>query len=176
MVMKYKMGDAVLYGLQGVCKITGITERNFDGTPLQYYVLKSSHDSKTTMYVPVCTEETVPKLRRILSTVEVYEFIHAMADQDVMWIENEAARRARYKAVIAGGNRRELVSLIKALYRHKQERSELGRKLHATDERFMKEAEKILYGELAYVLNIKLEQVLPFITDRIEAETQHIGE
>ncbi len=174
--MKYKVGDIVLYGLQGVCEIVDITEQNFDGVPTQYYILKPNHDSKSTMYVPVCTEETAPKLRYILSVAEVYELIRTVAEQETMWIENEAERRERYKAVIAGGNRRELISLIKTLHFHKQERKALGKKIHVADERFMKDAEKILYEEFAHVLNIKPEQVLSFIIEQIDLEIKRNDE
>ena len=33
----------------------------------------------------------------------------------------------------------------------------------------MKDAERILYEEFAYVLHIERDQVLPFITEQIEA-------
>ena len=42
--------------------------------------------------------------------------------------------------------------------------------MHVVDERFFKEAEKILYEEFAFVLNIKIEEVLPFIKDRLGIE------
>ena len=34
----------------------------------------------------------------------------------------------------------------------------------------MKEAEKMLYEEFAYVLNIRQDQVLPFILEQIQIE------
>ena len=48
------------------------------------------------------------------------------------------------------------------------EQQKNGRRLHITDERFMKEAEKMLYEEFAYVLNIRKDQVLPFILNQVQ--------
>ena len=51
----------------------------------------------------------------------------------------------------------------------------MGRKVHVCDERFLKEAEKILYDEFAHVLDIEPEQVLPYIFDQIEsAEAEEV--
>ena len=57
---------------------------------------------------------------------------------------------------------------IKFVYFHQQEQQKNGRRLHITDERFMKEAEKMLYEEFAYVLNIRKNQVLPFILNQVQ--------
>ncbi len=58
--------------------------------------------------------------------------------------------------------------MIKALHFHQQEQQKKGRRLHISDERFMKEAEKMLYEEFAYVLNIRKEEVLPFILQQVQ--------
>ena len=42
--------------------------------------------------------------------------------------------------------------------------------MHAIDRYFMKEAEKRLHEEFAYVLNIKPEEVIPFITEQVNIE------
>jgi CarD family transcriptional regulator len=51
---------------------------------------------------------------------------------------------------------------------HQQELKEKGKKLRVSDERFLKDAEKVLYDEFAHVLDIKREEVLPFIFEQIE--------
>ncbi len=42
--------------------------------------------------------------------------------------------------------------------------------MHAADRYFMKEAEKKLHEEFAYVLNIKPDEVIPFITEQIKVD------
>ena len=65
-------------------------------------------------------------------------------------------------------DRTALVRMIKTLYQHQQKQQRRGKKLHVVDERFMKEAERILYEEFAHVLNIQKEQVVPFIMEEIQ--------
>lgn len=70
------------------------------------------------------------------------------------------------------GDRKELVKLIKTLYVHGENQKKLGKKLHACDERFFRDAEKMLYEEFAAALNIDKEGVLPFILSKIKKEEQ----
>ena len=88
----------------------------------------------------------------------------------MIWIDDDTQRYETYHAILQSGDRTQLVQLIKTLYLHQQERREQKKKLHSADEKFMKEAEHLLYEEFAYVLNIKREQVVPFITEQIEIE------
>lgn len=45
------------------------------------------------------------------------------------------------------------------------------KKFHSADERIMKDAEKILFEELALVLEIEPGEVLDFIHDELEAQS-----
>ena len=60
------------------------------------------------------------------------------------------------------------IGMIKAIYLQKKKREEEGKRLHISDDRFFKEAERILYDEFQYVLNIKKEELLPLIFSKIK--------
>lgn len=166
----YGINDTVLYGAYGVCKIRDITEKEVDGHKQEYYVLKPVYDGNSTIFLPVHNEKTTEKMRHVLSAEEIYALIKAMPAESTIWIDDEAARKGRYKEILTKGNRAALVMLIKTLYLHQQAQMEKGKKLHAADEHCMKDAEKMLYDEFAHVLDIKREQVLPFIFEQIEVE------
>lgn len=163
----YSVNDTILYGSQ-LCRIEENTKMDFGGNPTEYYVLKPVYNDTSTIYVPVHNEKCMGKMRRILSAAEIYALIRSMPDEHSDWIENDTARREKYKEVLASGDRKALVRMIKALYGHQEVRQAQGRKLHVSDERFLKEAERTLYDEFALVLNIKQDQVLPFILEQIE--------
>lgn len=163
----YKINDTILYGAQGACRIVGIEEKEICRKKHSYYVLQPTDGSKCTIYAPVGEEEIEKKMRRLLSAQEIYEIIEAMPDAECVWIDDEKQRKEHYKKVLADGDRAELVRLIKEIYIHKQELKKQRKKLHISDERFFKDAEKILYNEFAAVLNIKPSEVLAFITEKI---------
>ena len=107
-------------------------------------------------------------MRRILSKEEIYELIETMPYEEANWIDNENERKEKYKRIIAGGDRAELIKMIKALYFQKKKRESDGKHLYLSDERFFKEAERILYDEFQYVLKIRKEDLMSFIFERIE--------
>ncbi|MDR3294948.1 MAG: CarD family transcriptional regulator [Clostridiales Family XIII bacterium] len=168
--MTYQAGDTILYGSQGVFRIAEIAEKDLNGSPVEYYVLKPIFDDRSITFVPVHSEAINAKMRRVLSVEEIYSLVKAMPDEGTIWIENEKMRRDHYGKILAHGDRTELVRLIKTLYLHRQEQRGKGKKLYMTDEKFMKTAERILYEEFAHVLNIKLDQVLPFIMEQVQVE------
>jgi CarD family transcriptional regulator len=49
-----------------------------------------------------------------------------------------------------------------------QSRIDDGKKVAAVDERYFRQAEDLLYGELAYVLQMKKEEMAAFIGDRMK--------
>jgi CarD family transcriptional regulator len=165
------VGDTIIYGASGVCKITGIQNMTVDKKTLPYYVLKPVFESASTIYVQTGSEICKSKMRRILSDVEIYALIRQMPDECTIWEPDENRRKERYRGILAGADRFALVKLIKTLYRRQEElkASGKGKRLHVSDAQFLKDAEKILYDEFAYVLDIKRQDVLSFIGEQIEA-------
>lgn len=165
--MAFKLNDTVLYSTHGVCKISEIMKRQLNDKVMEYYVLKPMFDKKSTYYVPVKSEKATDKMRVTLSAQEINHLLESLPDIEMQWIENASARKERFSQIISNGTSEELLGLIKALYMRQQDQNEVGKKLHITDERFLKDAEKMLYGEFAHVLNIEYDQVLPMIYKHI---------
>ena len=94
--------------------------------------------------------------------------IKALPEEKTEWIENENLRKEEFRKNISQGDRKALIAMIKVLYLHREKLYSQGKKMHVSDERFFKEAEKILYDEFALVLNIEIDQVVPFIIRQIE--------
>ena len=61
-----------------------------------------------------------------------------------------------------------MLCLIRTLRDKHAEKIRMGKKFHSADERIFKEAERILFGEFGYVLNLKPSEVGSFIADRIK--------
>lgn len=168
----YRKNDIVMYAAQGVCKITDITKKEFNDELIEYYVLKPVYSENALIYVPTGSESLMGKMRHVLSEEEIYEIIRKLPDENAEWIENEHVRKEQYRQILSQGDRKALIGMIKALYYHKQGLLEKGKKLHVSDERFFKEAERILYDEFALVLNIETDQVLPFILEQLEPKAK----
>lgn len=159
----YKVNDTVIYGTQGVCKIIEIAEKDFMGKKREYYVLTPINNASTTLFAPTDNEAVLAKLRRILSKEEIQVLVDSMGNEDPVWITNENERREKFREIIASGNHRALIQMIKALWIQKQKRESEGKKLHMSDERFFKDAEQLLYDEFQYVLEINKEELISYL-------------
>ncbi len=164
----YQKDCVVIYGLHGVCRIADVTIKDFSGQEETYYILKPIFDDRSTFFVPI-KNESAQKLRPLLSIEEVKSLIDGISCQDVIGIEDEKHRKDTYKRIIESGDRGEMMRLIKTLYARKEEQQKVGKKQHIIDEHFMKEAESILYDEFAYVLQIKKDDIVPYIKKEMNA-------
>jgi len=160
--------DVVLYGTEGACEITEIARKDFGAGAAEYYVLRPVYRKNATVFVPTQNRALVARMRRVLSAEEIEKIIEEMPGESCIWIPDESLRKEEYRKILAGGDSRELIRLVKTLYLRQKEQSARGRKLHQADERFLKEAEKVLYDQFALALKIQPDQVLPFILERIE--------
>lgn len=165
----YKIGENVLYGSEGICKITDIVTRTINNQEKDFYLLTSS-SNKINILVPLNSELSLAKMRKILSENEIYKLIEAMPDNETIWIKDKNVRKKKYTEIIVKGNHKQLVKLIKTLYLNKQEQIKKGKKFHAQDMYLLEMAEKMLYEEFSYTLNIKPEEVLPFIIKNIKVK------
>ena len=164
----FKVNDVVVYSSQGVCEIIGIEDRMIGGETKKYFVLKPKHDKGATFYVPTWNEKAWGKMRKVMTKEDVDALIDSMPNKTLTWIANENERKETYKQILASGDQAAIISMVQALFSHKKEREAEGKRLHVSDEHFMKDAEQILYNEWQYVLNVDKAGLMDYIFRRIE--------
>ena len=163
------VGKMVMYGKNGVCRVNEIVDKKIGRENRKYYVLEPAYKPGLTFFVPVGQEENL-KMHSVLSADEIYELIHTMPALSELEIDDERRRREEFDALITGGDRKDLIRIIKTIYKIRQDRENNGKKLCAKDEQIYAQAQKILYDEFAVVLKIKPDQVVPMIINEIEVE------
>ena len=162
------IGDVIMYGNHGICKVTGLQDMCMDEIIRPYFVLKPVYHSASTVYVSAISSRRKTEVRRILSADDIFSLVKKISGKDFVWIKDNRKRKELYSQILADGNRYELVKMIKTLRWHKQELkiTNKDKKLQIIDEDFLKNAEKTLCEEFAYVLNIKREEVIPFLYEQ----------
>lgn len=166
----FTKGDVVSYGTTGVCKIEGECENKVKGELKKYLVLKPVYQKNSTVYVPLDNEELTSRLKRLLTYDEINEIIEKMPSDDNDWILNDNERIEFFRETLKGGDREKLVRMVRMLYLHRNTQNEIGRKLHASDDHFLKDAEKLVFDEFALVLGIEPDEVVDFINKKIGIE------
>ena len=165
----FEINDVVIYGTQGVCKIVGIEEQKIDGESKTYFVLKPMDDRGATCYVPTWNNKALAKIRKVMTKQDVDALIDSIPSRTPTWIANEKERKEVYKNILASGDHASIISMVQALYLRKKEREAEGKRLHMSDEYFMKDAEQLLYNEWQYVLNVDKPELMAYILERIES-------
>jgi len=166
----FAVSQKVNYGATGVCTIVDIRQERMGGRLGEYYILRPVFQENATIYVPVDNEALTAKMRPVLSEEDIRTLIAEMPSIPEQWIPEETERTANFKSALRSGDRRQLIALIKSVYRHRRELQETGKHLRVSDAALMKEAETLLYGEFALVLNIPPDEVLPLICRQLEEE------
>ena len=100
---------------------------------------------------------------------DVDALIDSMPTKVPTWIANENERKETYRRILASGDQAAIISMVQALFIHKKEREAEGKRLHMSDEHFMKDAEQLLYNEWQYVLNVDKVGLMDYIFRRIES-------
>lgn len=161
------IGDVVMYGTFGICKIASIEKRDFMGVENDYYILHHVYNEKNTFYVPLDNEQAVSRLHKVCSKADVDELIGHMNAEAPIWIDNEIKRKEEYSRIIKGGDKKEIIRLIKALYLHRKELYSEKKKLRSSDENYLALAENMLFEEFAYALDIDRSEVVDYIEKHI---------
>lgn len=167
----YQVNDTIFYGLQ-ICSVNGVEERSFSGEKKLYYILQPIYHDSSVIYVPADNEKLTSRMRPMLSAEEIRALIRSIPENRMEWIENETARKDKCRAILSSGDRRALVGLIHTFYRKKVEREAAGKKMRISDERILKEAERLISDEFSLVLHICPEEVLPFIMKEMDEKTK----
>lgn len=164
----FEIGDYIIYGNQGVCKVEDIGPMNMGGikTERLYYTLLPIYISGSKVYTPTDNEKVI--LRAVISKDEAKQLLEEIPELEQIDVLDEKSREQLYKDALASCDCRELVKIIKTLYLRRQERLEDGKKVTAVDERYFKMAEDSLYGELAIALDMEREKVESYMTDFLE--------
>lgn len=157
------VGDVVHYGMDGVCEVAGIVEKKLGGQMQRYFELRPHYRHNIAVFLPVANEQLLSRVRPVLSREEVLSAVHELNEADSIWIDADNARKEAFQSIIRSGDHRQLVSLIKTLYERKLQMQEDGRKLRSVDSAFLKDAERLINEEFAFVLGIEPAQVPAFI-------------
>lgn len=165
----YQVNDGVMYGTHGVCEVVAVGRlaMSVADRKKKYYTLRPVYQKDAQIYVPV--DHVKLPMRYVLTKEEAEALVEEIPSLETIWIPNERDREACYKEAVQSGDCRELVRIIKTIYLRKKARLEDGKKVAAVDERYFKQAEDLLYGELAYVLEMEIADVGEYIQKKIHS-------
>ena len=167
----YEVGDLILYGSTGVCKVVEITVPNLAGVDKKqlYYVLDPLYQDGV-IYTPVNNERVF--MRPVISAEEAERLIAMIPALRAEAFNSSSVQElsAHYQAALRSYDCADLIELTMSIYAKKQDAEHQKRKIGQTDTRFMKQAEDMLFGELAVALDIPIQKVPSYIAAKVNAD------
>jgi len=165
----FQPGELVVYGSTGVCRVESIDRPNITGTDRnrQYYILKPLYQDGV-IYTPVDNAKVpirmVITLEEAEALIELIPSIQAKPHQAATL----QALAQHYQSSVRSHDCKDLIELMMSIYAKQKQAEAQKRRLGMVDERYMKQAERLLYGELSVALGIAFDEVQPYIARRIK--------
>ena len=162
--MPFSIGDYVMYGSSGVCRISGLEKHNFDGQhETDYISLVPVSSASSKYYIPKKNSDS--KIRSLISKEQINQLIDEIPDTAATWFSDSHERKNAFTSIIKSDDYKQIISMIKALHMHKDLNKR--KKLNSSDENFMRKAESLMYQEFSIVLGISQDDVTDYISKRI---------
>ncbi len=171
----FAIGDKVVHNDYGICRITGIKSKKFPGQEEKdYYEMVPLTDDGygTTFFTAV---DHGGKLRAPMEREQILRMIDSMPGMDPLKIESTGNRildmeniKVRYTELMRSGNPQDWILLLRTIYRKGQQLSAQRKRISEFEARTRENSERLLYSEIAGVMDIPVQDVENFITRRIE--------
>ena len=158
----FQVGEMAVYGNHEVCQVTDIQERVVDKASRRYLVLKPVGHSGSQYLVPVGNEAAMSKLCPLACREELERLLSAPEIRVSNWIPDENKRKQFYRT-LSGTSRECLFRTVCTLYTHRANQKAQGKRLHMCDENFLRDAEKMLSGEIEVVLGLSSPEALHYL-------------
>lgn len=162
----YQVGQQVVYGVHGVCRIIDIEIKTADRQKIPYFVLEPLNQPGARYYIPKEKPAALAKLNPLLTRQQAEELLATCNASCTEWIPEENQRKLRYRDLLSGSDRRALLVMVHTLHQHRIRQAELGKKFHLCDEAFLRDAQKLLCAEFSLVLDMSEDAVAEYLKNQ----------
>ncbi len=164
--MQFAIDELIIYGETGVCRVVDIVEKPFLGVVQSCYQLQPIYQS-CAIFTPVNNCNVY--MRPIITREEAEALIANMPSVSPEIVSASSPRELteKYDKIIKLHDCGKLIELTKSIYIKREKVLANKKKLSAIDERFLKKAEDLLFGELAAALDIDKTAVTGYIESKV---------
>ena len=164
----YQVGEWIFYGNIGACRIADVSKRRIPGIEGErwYYTLQPLEDS-CSISTPADTGKIF--MRPLITRDEADALIDDIPNIHAEAYHNSVLRQLsdHYEKALKTHDCGKLIQMTMSIYNKRDEAVLQKKKLGAVDEKFMKRAEDLLFGELAVVLGLEKKRVPDYIAARV---------
>ncbi|MEE1329976.1 MAG: CarD family transcriptional regulator [Acutalibacteraceae bacterium] len=151
----FNKGDKVIYGQTGVCVVEDIAERELiKNVKRLYYKLRPLYQQNNIIYAPAESDKVF--IRSIISREEAELLIKKIPDIYKEVSEDNGDKTDEDKKPVTC---EELAAVAVKIHRKKLAARKMHKRLGFIDEKNLEHAEEMLFGELATVLELDINEI-----------------
>jgi len=162
---QFGVGDYMVYGTVGVCQVKEVAKLDFMANDKVYYSLVPVFDKGGTIYIPVDNEKVL--MRKVITKEAATACIEHLPEVEVEDYTNRNERLQVYREKLLSGDSEQWAEVVKGMASLSEDKKEKGRGLTINENENMKMAENLLFGELAIVLGMSIEEVPAYIEKKL---------
>lgn len=155
----FKKGEYLVYKRE-VCQVEEIKEKYRNN--VDYYLLIPIDDKSLKIQIPVES----PLIRNLLTKEEIIKIINEIPDIGIIEC-NDKIIENEYKKLLYSESHQDLIKIIKTTYLRNKQRIDNNKKIGEKDKYYFDKAEKLLYNEFSFGLNMSVEEVREYIKQNI---------
>jgi len=163
-------GEVLFYIGSGVCRIREITSMESAGAVRDYYVLSPVYKPSSTLYVPTDNPNLERRMVPLLTEEEIGAVLKKAKSAEAVWDRDFRRRSEKARQALVSPDRFDLLLLMKTVYLHKKELSGMGKALHTTDDIMLRDAENLIFQEVAYVTGTELDRAAETVRNQLMEE------
>lgn len=164
----YQIGQLLVYGVHGVCRILEEEQRTVDRKKVTYLVLEPAGQEGAKYLVPTHNAAAMAKLRPVLKREALEALLESPGIRGEVWVQDENRRKQLYRELIGSGDRERLLAMIQLIFRHKEEQLAAGRKCHLCDDNFLRDAENQIIGEISVVMEMDAGRAKAYLREKLK--------
>ncbi|MBE6024906.1 MAG: CarD family transcriptional regulator [Cellulosilyticum sp.] len=163
----FEKGEYIVCNNIGVCLVEDVTPKDMDGVVQErlYYILQPLDSVDSKIYSSVDNKKMA--MRKVISSREGNRLLGSLEDIETLDIEFEKRREEIYKTTLHKCECTGWLQIIKTVYLRKKEKISQGKKITATDTKYLKKAEEYLYRELSISMELQPIEVKERILNQI---------
>lgn len=170
MSQNYETGTHIRYGGTGICLIDRIEEVPYPGiSPTRLcYILKPIRNACMEVSVPLDNESLCAKMQPLRSKEEIDGMLEtAEQDEEMPWNDDRKLRGAEFKRILAGGDARILLRMIRCILRQQTLLLAAGKHLSAMDDNARRDAARMIDEEFAFSLGLTPHEANRYIRKKL---------
>ena len=156
----YRKNDLIVYGSTGVCRITDIAPLpHMPDCHKEYYTL-------IPLFSPVAeiihvSVQTCACIRPLITAAQARMYLESLAELPATPYHSHDPKQtvAHYTEILYTHDCMQYLQMVKSIYMKSAENARIGKKISQTEQRYLKQAEHISFGELAAALDKTLEEI-----------------